>query len=90
MSAIRKVSGTAVATVAATMILSGCESMESGSSATASNEAKVNCYGVNACKGKTACATASNACKGHNSCKGTGWLPMSKAECDAKGGKVKG
>ena len=88
MSAINKVSGAALATVAATMILSGCESMGDGSSA--SKEAKVQCYGVNACKGKTACATASNVCKGHNSCKGAGWLPMSKAECDAKGGKVKG
>ena len=46
MSAIKKVSGAAIATIAATMILSGCESMGSGSSA--SQEAKVHCYGVNA------------------------------------------
>ena len=49
---------------------------------------QVKCSGVNACKGMSECATATNACKGHNSCKGTGWLHMTKADCDAKGGTV--
>ncbi len=88
MSTIKKISGAAIAATAATMILSGCESTGSGSYS--SQEAKVHCYGVNSCKGTTACATAGNACKGQNSCKGAGWLPMSQAECDAKGGKVAG
>ncbi len=86
MSTIKKISGAAIATVAAGMILSGGQAMASEHVA----EAKVHCYGVNSCKGATACKTADNACKGQNSCKGTGWLPMSQAECDAKGGKVEG
>ncbi len=88
MNTIKKISGAAIATAAATLLLSGCESMGGGESA--SKEVKVHCYGINACKGKTACATAGNACKGQNACKGTGWLPMSKSDCDSKGGEVKG
>lgn len=49
---------------------------------------QVKCYGINACKGMSECATASNACKSQNSCKGQGWMHMSKADCDAKGGKA--
>lgn len=50
-------------------------------------EAKGKCHGVNACKGKTACATAEGACAGTNSCKGKGWLPMSEKECTDKNGQ---
>jgi uncharacterized membrane protein len=56
-----------------------------------SHEAKageVKCSGVNACKGTGECATATNSCKGQNACKGSGWMHSSKADCDAKGGKV--
>ncbi len=46
----------------------------------------IQCYGVNSCKGKTACSSKSNSCSGKNSCKGKGWLSMSKQEClDKKG-----
>jgi hypothetical protein len=51
--------------------------------ASAADEAKVKCEGVNSCKGKSACSTANNSCAGKNSCKGQGFLEMSKAECDA-------
>lgn len=53
-------------------------------------EAKVHCMTVNACKGQSACKTANSACKGQNACKGQGFLSMTKAECDAAGGKVEG
>lgn len=89
MNTIKRISGAAIATAAATMILAGCESMSS-SGYSESREADVHCYGVNACKGTTACATAGNACKGQNTCKGRGWLPMSKDECADKGGTVEG
>ncbi len=56
-------------------------------SAHANEEVKGKCHGVNACKGKTACATAESACAGTNSCKGKGWLPMTEAECKEKEGK---
>lgn len=49
----------------------------------------VHCGGVNACKGKGACAGAENACKGQNACKGHGFTEEKSAEaCKAKGGKV--
>ena len=51
-------------------------------------EAKVHCDGVNSCKGQSACQTANSACKGQNSCKGTGWLFLSKADCDAAKAKM--
>jgi hypothetical protein len=48
----------------------------------ASDEAKIHCTGVNACKGQAACKGANNACKGQNSCKGKGFLEMTRKECD--------
>jgi len=44
------------------------------------------CYGINSCKGTTACSTAFNACNGQNACKGQGWLNVSTKECATKGG----
>jgi hypothetical protein len=52
-------------------------------------ESKVQCKGVNGCKGQGACQTATNACKGQNGCKGQGFLEMSKADCDAAMAKMK-
>lgn len=49
---------------------------------------KVDCYGVNSCKGKGACKTAHNSCKGKNSCKGQGFLKMSGKKCKRKGGTI--
>jgi hypothetical protein len=49
---------------------------------------QVMCEGINACKGKGACAHAGNACAGQNACKGKGVVKTSKKECEAKGGKV--
>jgi len=48
----------------------------------------IQCQGVNACKGKSACHGANNACAGQNSCKGKGWIQTTEKECKAKGGKV--
>lgn len=47
---------------------------------------KVACYGVNACKGKSACKTATSACKGQNSCKGKGAVMTSAKNCTKLGG----
>ena len=58
-------------------------------STASADEAKVHCAGVNSCKGQSACKTANNACKGQNSCKGTGFVEMSKADCDAAKAKAK-
>jgi hypothetical protein len=56
--------------------------------ASAGDEAKVHCQGVNSCKGKSACNSATNGCAGQNSCKGKGWIALTEKECKAKGGTV--
>lgn len=50
--------------------------------------AQVQCFGVNGCKGHSACKTASNACAGHNSCKGKGFEMKTLAECKKAGGNT--
>ncbi|MGH8727351.1 MAG: BufA2 family periplasmic bufferin-type metallophore [Burkholderiales bacterium] len=47
---------------------------------------EIACFGINACKGQTACATALNGCPGQNSCKGKGFLNATPKDCAAKGG----
>lgn len=82
MSVILKSGGAAVATAAALLFsVAPLATVEAA-------DAKVKCEGVNACKGQSACATATNACQGHNSCKGTGYLLLTKSECDAAKAKV--
>ena len=49
---------------------------------------KVQCFGVNACKGQGACKTANNECKGQAACKGQGWINASAEDCKKWGGKV--
>ena len=46
------------------------------------------CYGINTCKGTSACATAKNECKGQNKCKGEGVLLKTATECKALGGTL--
>lgn len=49
--------------------------------------AKQRCYAVNECRGETACDVRGKwDCAGNNDCCGKGWLYITKAECDAKGG----
>jgi mercuric ion transport protein len=45
------------------------------------------CWGINACKGQSACSTAFNACTGQNNCKGRGYLNVPAKQCKAKGGQ---
>jgi hypothetical protein len=81
----KKTTGVVLATAAAALFgMSGI----AAAADTGTTPAQVKCSGVNACKGMSECASASNACKGQNSCKAHGWMHMSKADCDAKGGKV--
>ena len=54
----------------------------------AEKTSKVDCAGVNACKGQGTCHTDKHACAGQNACKGQGVLAMTEAECTAKGGTV--
>ena len=83
-NAVKAFSGAALAVAAAGLFLSST----AGVVAADAKEAKVQCAGVNACKGKSECATATSACHGQNACKGQGWLKMTEKECLEKGGKV--
>ena len=85
MNTVKKLSGSAVATAAAALLMSG---FTVPAQAEQGAEANVKCSGINSCKGTSACATANNACKGMNSCKGAGWIEVSKEECESKGGKI--
>jgi hypothetical protein len=77
-----KNSGVAVATAAAMLFGSALITTASA------DDAKVQCSGVNSCKGQSACKSANNACKGQNSCKGKGFMEMTKADCDAAKAKM--
>ena len=50
--------------------------------------AKVQCFGVNACKGQSDCKSGNHDCKGQNSCKGQGFKSLSAGQCEAKGGST--
>jgi len=76
-------SGAAIAAAAAGLFLA-----QASLPAAAADTAKVQCTGVNACKGKSDCHTEKSACKGQNACKGQGYIEMTAKECKAKGGKV--
>src|SRR4051812_24619688 len=50
---------------------------------------KVECYGVNSCKGKGECGGKGRSCGGTNSCKGKGFLMIEKSKCmKMKGGRL--
>jgi len=78
-------SGAKIAMAAAALVVSGTLAT---SAVAAGTEGK--CYGVNGCKGQSACKTAKNDCKGHNACKGQGFLVMTDTKCAEKGGEFKG
>jgi uncharacterized membrane protein len=78
-----KITGATLAAAAAALFATA-----SIGTATAAEEAKINCMGVNACKGKGACKTAKNDCAGKNGCKGQGLVSTTEKDCADKGGKV--
>ncbi|MDX2166104.1 MAG: hypothetical protein SF182_03545 [Deltaproteobacteria bacterium] len=59
-------------------------------SASAAEQAKVKCYGANACKGHSACAGAGHGCAGKNGCKGQGFVEVDSKEACLKmdGGRL--
>lgn len=81
-SAVKLISGAALAAAAAGLFMSGV------ATTSVAAEGKVQCSGVNACKGKSDCKTAMSECKGQNACKGKGVIAMDEKMCKEKGGKV--
>lgn len=61
--------------------------LRAGDSA-AAKTAKVNCAGINACKGTGECSGDGHGCAGMNTCKGKGWITVTAAECSKKKGTV--
>lgn len=50
--------------------------------------ANVHCYGVNTCRGQSACRTASNECRGQNTCRGQGFRELTARQCRTQGGSL--
>ncbi len=91
MDSRKKISGLVIATAAAAVFaMAPVSSATAGSHQKASSASdNVKCYGMNKCKGHSACKTAENACKGQNKCKGHGFVKVSQTACDDIGGEVK-
>lgn len=49
---------------------------------------EVACWGINECKGTTACTTAFNACTSQNECKGQGYIYVPQKDCFTRGGEL--
>ncbi len=80
----RITNGAAISIAAATAFYGMYKSVDTF--APKAEAAQIACFGINACKGQTACATAWHACPGQNSCKGKGFLHASPKECADSGG----
>ncbi|MGQ0578430.1 MAG: BufA2 family periplasmic bufferin-type metallophore [Betaproteobacteria bacterium] len=80
----KRLAGMALAATAAALFMSGCADMGSGGG----SSAKVQCQGVNACKGLSDCQTANSSCQGQNACKGQGYVSLTAEECQKVSGKA--
>ncbi len=88
MNNTKKITGAALALVAAGLMGVSSISLAGKDHKDAKKMENVHCSGINKCKGKNDCKTAGNACKGKASCKGKGFVSMSASSCDHVGGKV--
>lgn len=68
----------ALASAAAALFVAGV-----AAPAYSAEEGKVECQGVNSCKGQSSCKTATSECAGKNSCKGKGVVELTPEECAA-------
>jgi hypothetical protein len=78
----------AVTAALAGLMLAGCATSKA-TTADKTSTVTGECHGINSCKGTGDCGGVGTSCAGTNSCKGKGWVKMSKADCDAKGGTFK-
>lgn len=94
MPSQKKVSGIALAIAAAAAFFampvgSFAQEGNTTSDETSSSVDTIACYGINSCKGQTACKTTGNQCKGLNSCKGKGMsITESNKSCTDQGGSI--
>jgi mercuric ion transport protein len=81
----RAVNGTLLATAAAGVFFAMYKTVDTIVPAAQAGE--IACYGLNSCKGQSACSTANNACNGQNECKGQGFINIAEKQCYAQGGR---
>jgi mercuric ion transport protein len=81
----RAMTGSALAIAAAGAFYAMYKSVDALVPAAEADE--IACWGINSCKGTSACTTAFNACTGQNECKGRGYLYATERECYARGGE---
>lgn len=81
-------SRTSLASAAALIALATAGLSSPSFAAEKAKEQPGHCYGINSCKGTSACATAKNTCKGMNECKGQGFVLKTPTECKAQGGSL--
>ena len=67
------------------LMLAACSTAPTSSANVAAGE----CHGINSCKGTGECGGAGHSCAGKNACKGKGWVKLSQADCEKKGGEFK-
>ena len=85
----RAMTGAAISVAAAAAFYGLYQSVEVMTPETGEDD--IACWGINACKGTTACSTAFNACTGQNKCKGKGYVYSPARTCFLKGGiRLKG
>ncbi|WP_206243834.1 BufA2 family periplasmic bufferin-type metallophore [Novosphingobium terrae] len=80
-------SAVSFAAAAALLALSGAAT-STPALAKSSSAMKVECFGVNACKGQSDCKSAGHDCKGMNDCKGQGFKSETAKQCKADGGSL--
>jgi hypothetical protein len=81
---IRAAKGAALSVAAAAAFYAMYKSVDAVAPPAEAGE--IACWGINSCKGTSACTTAFNACNGQNACKGRGYLNVPEKECYTKGG----
>jgi len=89
MDAKRSITGAALASSVALLILAGCGSDDKKSDETGQSQGELRCLGGNECKALSDCSggPGGSECKGLNECKGQGWSYVdTEAECVEAGG----
>ncbi len=71
-------------------VVAGLLTLAAPADRSAAEEAeKVNCYGVNKCKGMGTCGGKGHSCAGENACKGQGYLKIDEETClKIQGGRL--
>jgi uncharacterized membrane protein len=81
-------SKTAVSFAAAAALIALSGASISSPAMAKSAVAKVQCFGVNSCKGQSDCKSGNHDCKGQNDCKGQGFKAETAKMCKADGGSL--